>query len=783
MHNGKEGMAMSNYTSNKVISLNSLGRDRSPGQRILGECRDQLEEGLTVWLRDVATPISEELFVLADSTRERIKQTRYLDLRADIEKDWQQLIEAFRRELSAETTRCLNKNNQDNSNREAPLEIPDFEGLTLVADEDLSENIVIREFAAQLSETCNTELYSLDRRVAALLGQDEPVDHTNPLAPPIICQALTDACAALGSDAEDRLLLLRRLERHLHLALPPIYQQINARLVERGILPDLKRDFRRSNPTSGTGAPSSPYASSASSGMPVAQGAPGDAAALGGEGILGALQRLVQARSTNQGLPSIPNEGTIQSGIPGAMAGSAVGLATGQNAGPAPDAAALSQMFFVSLDQLQHLPIGDVENIPVNRVRAVRESEAARQIGHLESVTIDIVAMLFDFIFDDRDIPPAIKALVSRLQIPVLKVAMLDSTFFSDRQHPARRFLGSISGIAVRWGSAVDETDPFYCKLAELVEHIQNEFETDVKVFGTALAVLDVFVKQRENEEESTVLTATDLVIRHEQEASAWERAQHAVQTFWVRPLPALIEAFVSDHWIYALQKVALEHDADSPAWKSAVGAMEDLDWSIQPKKSQEDRLKLISMLPRLLGQLNKGLDSIDADPAQRRAFFDELVECHSAALKGDMAGLSPEAAALPKKPKLTPPPSTDQEGDLLVTRSVDNGVEVEEIILVGASPIWRASDREAFARVGELKRGDWLEFRQEDGSTSRERLNWISPQRGILVFSNHRSAKAISISPEALARQLRDGNASIVSGTPLFERALSGVLETLNAS
>lgn len=763
--------------SNKVIALNGIGRDRSPGQRILGECRDQLEEGLTAWLRDVAAPVSEELFVLADSTRERTKQTRYLDLRADIEKDWQHLIEAFRRELAAEATRCLSKNSQSDSNRETPLEVPDFEGLTLLADEDLSENIVIREFSAQLSETCNTELYALDRRVAALLGQDEPVDHTNPLSPPIICQALTDACAALGADAEDRLLLLRRLERHLHLALPPIYQRINARLVERGILPDLKRDFRRSSPIAGTNAAAAANAAPASATSSSAPPTSINDVQLGGEGILGALQRLAQARSANPGLPGTANAGVI--GQTGTSAPASI-----QNSAPAMDAATLSHLFFVSLDELQHQPIGIADNVPVNRVRAVRESEAARQIGHLESVTIDIVAMLFDFIFDDRDIPPAIKALVSRLQIPVLKVAMLDHDFFSDRQHPARQFLSSISGIAVRWGSAVDETDPFYCKLAELVEQIQNQFETDVKVFGMALVELNAFVDQRENEEESTALTATDLVIRHEQETTAWERAQHAVQSFWVRPLPALIEAFVSDHWIYALQKVALEHDADSPAWKSACGVMEDLDWSIQPKKSQDDRLKLISLLPRLLGQLNRGLDSIDAEPAQRRAFFDELVECHAAALKGEATGLPiANAKPAPREADLTPPASSDQEGDLLVTRSVDNGLQVEEIILVGASPIWRADDREAFARVEALRRGDWLEFRQEDGSTSRERLNWISPQRGILVFSNHRSAKAISISPEALARQLRDGNASIVNGTPLFERALSGVLESLNAA
>jgi len=770
---------MSASGSKKVVALNSISRERSPGQRILGECRNQLEDGLVDWLRDVATPISEEFFVLAGSTREREKQTRYLDLRADIEKDWGQLIETFRRDLATQAERCQNQSRQYASNQADALEVPDFEGLKLIADEDLSEHIVIREFAAQLSETCDAELYALDRRVAALLGQEKPVDNTNPLAPPVICQALVDSCAALGCDAEDRLLLLRRLERHLHLALPPIYQSINTRLIERSILPDLKRTYRRGNSVAGTDSstpageptlapisPSTPFSTTQ------------NATTTTGEGMLDALQRLVQARSASYGLAGATEAGAT--GIPGKGGSVASEML--------PDAATLSHLFLTSLDTMQHAPVGEGESPIINRVRIVRDSESARQIGHLESVTIDIVAMLFDFIFDDGDIPPAIKALVSRLQIPVLKLAILDHEFFADRLHPARRFLGSISGIAVRWGNSVDETDPFYRKLAELVERIQNEFECDVEIFGTALSELEAFVDERENEEQNTVLAAADLVVQREQEAETWERTQQAVKSFSGEQPTPLIESFVNNHWIYALQKVALENNADSPAWQSATNVVKDLDWSVQAKKTPDDRLKLVSMLPRLLTQLNKGLDSIGADPAERRSFFDTLVEYHSAALKGEALGAAesnPTSAPPPSSAvsEQSPPPSTEQDGDLLTTRSIDNGVEVEEIILVGASPIWRASDREAFARVSELKRGDWIEFRQEDGTNSRERLNWISPQRGILVFSNHRSAKAISISPEALARQLRNGNADIVNDTPLFERALSGVLDSLNAA
>ena len=139
------------------------------------------------------------------------------------------------------------------------------------------------------------------------------------------------------------------------------------------------------------------------------------------------------------------------------------------------------------------------------------------------------------------------------------------------------------------------------------------------------------------------------------------------------------------------------------------------------------------------------------------------------------------------------PPPAKTEfdftyagDGDLQITCSADDGIEVEEITLVGANPVWRADDREIFRRVSELRRGDWIEFRDPSGEGKtlpyRERLHWISPQRGILLFSNHRSASAISITPEALARQIRDGLAAIVAPEEIFEKALNGALESINA-
>ena len=762
----------SNASANRVVSLNGLGPGRSPGHRILNECRDQLVSKLCLWLRDIAAPVSEELFVLADSTRERLLQTRYLDLRAEIEKDWSHLVETFRRDLSTEAERCQNKDAENEGSRESTLEIPDFEGLQLLADEDLSEHIVIREFSAQLCESCDEELYTLDRRVAALLGLDELPDNANPLAPPVICRALSDACATFGSDSEKRLILLRRLERHLHLGLPPIYKEINAYLIERGILPDLKRNYRKT--------PSTTETSSAPALVAQPTGGATGTTPIAAEGILDALQRLAQARTSQMQTPigGTFSSAGIASGVP---FNAAPGNAIGGQQGVMLDAATVNQLLLASLNEMQHAPLGETGGAIVNQVRIVRDSDGAKQVSGLEAVTIDIVAMLFDFIFEDTHIPVAIKALISRLQIPVLKVVMLDPGFFADRQHPARRLLSSISGISVRWGNSVDETDPLYNKLAELVERIQAEFENDVEVFGTALTELEAFVNEREGEEDTTALTAANIVIQREQEAEGWERAQRAIKTFREEnTLPALLDSFLTELWVGVLQAIAAKDSNDESAWNAAKQLMADLAWSIEPKKAPADRLRLVSLLPQLLGQLNKGLDSINAEAAARSAFLDALMQLHSAALKGEAP--IPEAAPAAETAAPAPSPSPSEEGDLLVTRSIDNGVEVEEVILVGASPVWRADDREISRQVSDLRRDDWVEFRDEEGNTNRERLNWISPQRGILLFSNHRSSKAISIAPDALARQIRDGKATIVCEEQIFERALSGALESINA-
>jgi hypothetical protein len=92
------------------------------------------------------------------------------------------------------------------------------------------------------------------------------------------------------------------------------------------------------------------------------------------------------------------------------------------------------------------------------RVETVRQAD--------EDV-INLVSMLFDFILDDDDLPMAMKALLGRLQIPLLKVAIIDKTFFNAEKHKARQLLNLLSKAGIGWNQKDQGSDALYAKIEE----------------------------------------------------------------------------------------------------------------------------------------------------------------------------------------------------------------------------------------------------------------------------------------------------------------------------
>src|SRR5690606_27799687 len=91
-------------------------------------------------------------------------------------------------------------------------------------------------------------------------------------------------------------------------------------------------------------------------------------------------------------------------------------------------------------------PLNDVKNLIV---QLEQQSGIRADIGRVDDEVINLVNMLFEFILQDRNLAAPMKNLISRLQIPIVKVALLDKTFFTKGGHAARRLLNDMATAAL----------------------------------------------------------------------------------------------------------------------------------------------------------------------------------------------------------------------------------------------------------------------------------------------------------------------------------------------
>jgi hypothetical protein len=128
------------------------------------------------------------------------------------------------------------------------------------------------------------------------------------------------------------------------------------------------------------------------------------------------------------------------------------------------------------------------------------KQENQHQVNATDGQTIDVVSMLFDFFFDDEALPDPIKVLIGRLQIPMLKVAIIDKDFFNQKKHPARKLLDSISRASLGWSEGHTDEQPLIDKTEEIVNFLITEFDEDISVFEEAYISFENFLTDQSQE-------------------------------------------------------------------------------------------------------------------------------------------------------------------------------------------------------------------------------------------------------------------------------------------
>ena len=759
-----------------VVNLTQFDKNRkmlSPAEilLLLNECRDRLIGSIEQTWGEKRTRIENDLLDIAENSPILENRNWYYQAQGLLRNRNESLTSALRSHFTARV------DSQVRGSVAGIFGVQDSEfdlDLSLVDEAAFEESLAISKSASRMQMDAVEELAALEQRVGALLHNSQVKNELNPFAPKGLCEAFLAACKEVETSSKVRLILLQHFDAHIAPVLPKIYQGINQYLVEKGILPSIKvgmtgaRERHRNVKTNQEAG----FVESA-------------------EGVTDNVDvfALLQQLLTRQ-MPQ-PTQGGSWAG--GVQQNDGMSRSDSFPAGQSQ----ISHNQIASLTMLQRGQIAGnmvtsfdpalIQSGMTNVLRDIRDAGLIRVENRGDDFVIDIVAMLFDYVFDDENIPVALKALIGRLQIPVLKVAMLDRQFFSRKSHPARRLLDEMANVAVGWTETGEYNAALYVKISEIVQSVLNDFADDASIFETLLQDLETFVATHEVEAQSAVDETAQVietaeraqlagVIVHELINRTLTENQ-AVQQSGLNDfvVPELIIEFIRITWQRVMLEIYTREGEQSTAWQTALKTMRDLLWSVTPKLNTEDRLALVSMLPELLKQLRDGMNAIRLDPGQREVIFSGLVACHALAVK---AGLQTTAKlssvdADAYSTALTQV-SSKSESDV---ETID---EITEHFDFSVDPIESLEEDEFTELARGLKKGMWLEFTNPDGGNRAARLSWVSSLRGVYLFTNNQGLNAITIALPRLAARLRTGEARVIKTTSLTERAVDRLIGKL---
>ena len=135
------------------------------------------------------------------------------------------------------------------------------------------------------------------------------------------------------------------------------------------------------------------------------------------------------------------------------------------------------------MDAQPDLPRGavSIEDIKQSLLAQARQQHGGPvALAPADNDTFDLLGLLYSHLNREirEDAPAA--ALIKRLQLTLLRVALQDRAFFVRPNHPARQLLSTVSETAAKW-LADDDIDPsLLAPLQEAVTHAVKHFDGDV---------------------------------------------------------------------------------------------------------------------------------------------------------------------------------------------------------------------------------------------------------------------------------------------------------------
>ncbi len=404
---------------------------------------------------------------------------------------------------------------------------------------------------------------------------------------------------------------------------------------------------------------------------------------------------------------------------------------------------------------------------------ALEEKGVSKKLSARHNDLINFVGMLFEFILDDHELPDEVKKLIALLQIPVLKLTLLDESFLTNRNHPARELLNKMASAGMHTTLDTEHTDSVIQLIEKTVRMIIRDFSKNPNIFPVCIESFRTSLETIYNpvqQDEENPLSDLDQTLTNQVILS------DLVSCYQI---PDSISFLIRDVWLEVLDQAESIETDEALSWEDAFNTMEMLLWNLQPDNvqniSQEDWLHLKNMIL-------EHLEQVEYSPFLTVEWMQNLNELIQDSQPNELSMIDNTNENISEEPfaEIVLETVQNQENPVKEIEEVEEVEALEysyDVIDESENSSQETGSRSALVSHLNLSMGQWVEFIGQEGKQFKCQLSSVDEKQNRFVFVNSAGMKVAEKYAYELGSDIESGRIRVIDNKAFFDKALNKVM------
>ncbi|MFK7731004.1 MAG: DUF1631 family protein [Pseudomonadales bacterium] len=715
-------------------STSKPSADASHLPKPIVEVRDKSSLSLEKLLHSFFLHCDDALFELAETADSNSLQNLYFEAMRELRIHATNITDCIVDQFKIAFAGSANASGNKSETKLADIDADQI-SLELVGNDALEVSVASQTIVNRSRLRFAESLMKFSARFQHLMGIGGLDDDGSPLDPGTLLKIFSNQCNELDTELPVKLKLFEHFEHQVIEHLGPVIDAANQTLIDAGVLPGLKLRTRNL----------------ASHRQPSPKQSPPAANQASFQDTDDELVRLVSALRQNPAahrnlidLAQYSNGSALNSLELSGLLSNAHDLNTGTQ------------------NRAEHNGgINVLPEILQSLLQARQDQGQSTALHSADENTINLVSMFFDFVLDDEALPLDMQALLARLQIPVLKVALRDRYLFTTREHPLRHLINELARASYGRDIEKQEHEAFYELANRIVQQLtENAEAVDADFQALLISMQDLLQgedqKSQAIEQRVSQSARNNALTRHAREKVGIVLGEK----FKNKRVPTVVSDFLQVHWQKLMLHNYLNFGDQSSEWLESEQLADDLLWTAQAHRDERSRNRLERLLPELYKTIEKYLANYQqADQSWQQALAD-MRKLHELILAADIEAFeqSPISAAEEDQS------NTPKEGAW------------------ANSPAQSLPEFRYLKAIGELREGDWIRLKLSDHCSGKYcKVSAFLDTEDSVLLVNRFGARFAILARRDLAQSLQDGRLKIIEDTPLFDLAVASISSKLS--